>query len=118
MKGEPIRVAVATQFMVDPSSRASLAGFQLMKTFLNGPQDLSITDGANYYTRKIWEAMKGVTSLIHSIDWLRPLRPTQFVSTFLEKRSLLKPFALASKPFCTILDALTARFPQKAISVK
>src|SRR5881296_1240974 len=39
--GKPIRVALSSQFIVDPRHRAGLVAVQLIKKFLSGPQDLS-----------------------------------------------------------------------------
>ena len=47
MKGRLIRAAVSSQFIVEPESRFNLAGVQLLKAFLSGPQDLSLADEAN-----------------------------------------------------------------------
>ena len=43
---KPIRIAVSSQMMVDPAERG-LAGVQLVKTFLSGPQTLSFADLSN-----------------------------------------------------------------------
>src|SRR5262249_52807778 len=38
LHGRPIRAATSMHFMVDPDSRSTLAGVQLLKTFFSGPQ--------------------------------------------------------------------------------
>src|SRR5213593_3948352 len=58
LEGRPVLVAISNHFMVDPAARQSLAGVQLMKTFLSGPQDLSLAEG-NDLSRKLWEAVGG-----------------------------------------------------------
>src|SRR5262249_43806082 len=45
LNGRSITVAVGSQFMVAPHHRG--LGIKLLKTFLSGPQHLSITDGAS-----------------------------------------------------------------------
>ena len=55
MRGSLIRAAVSSQFMVDPSVRNRLAAVELQSAFFAGPQDLSLTDGANDASRKIWK---------------------------------------------------------------
>ena len=70
-----LRVAVSCQFMVDPQKRRSLAAVELMRRYFAGPQDLSISDGANDATRALWEAAGGAASALHNVHWVRLLRP-------------------------------------------
>src|SRR5215813_2491706 len=76
LHGRPIRAATSMHFMVEPGSRSTLAGVQLLKTFFSGPQDLSLTDSAGAVGRKIWEGLGGATALAYSINWTRYLRQT------------------------------------------
>ncbi len=111
-KGSSIHVATSSQFVVDPTSRSTGAGVQLLKTFLSGPQDLSLTDGGNNISRKLWEGLKGTTALVYSTHWKKLLRPTQYGLSELRERKLWSPIASAAKPFCHLLDALVGRrFP-------
>src|SRR5262249_12707955 len=110
LRGQPIRAAISMHFMVDPGSRSTLAGVQLLKTFFSGPQDLSLTDGSGNVGRKIWEALGGVTALPYSINWLRVLRPGQYMLDRLRrKKGLLRAFALALRPLCPLVDAIVSR---------
>src|SRR5437016_843741 len=77
LRERPILLAVSNHFMVDRSSRSTLAGFELMRTFFAGPQDLSLAEGGGN-SRKIWEGLGGVTSLLYSVNWTRPLRPARY----------------------------------------
>lgn len=77
--GEPVMAAISSPFMVHPQHRSTLAGIQLMRAFLNGPQALSIADQANHATRRLWEGLGGRTSLSYSVQWYRALRPTAFL---------------------------------------
>src|SRR6267143_5016749 len=45
-EGERVRCAVSTEFMVDPEERG-IIGVQLLRRFLEGGQDLSVSDRAN-----------------------------------------------------------------------
>src|SRR5439155_1097840 len=78
-QGEPVRAAVATQLMVAPERRG-LVGRRLMRTFLTGPQDLSLSDTANEVGRRLWESLGGSVSLIHSLAWTRTLRPCRHLA--------------------------------------
>jgi hypothetical protein len=109
LDGMPVSVALSSQFIVDPNSRALGAGVQLLKAFLNGPQDLSLTDEANNASRKLWEALGGSTALLYSVHWTRLLRPSRFVIRHLEGRGALSLLASASKPLCNLIDAALAR---------
>src|SRR5262245_36647066 len=83
-----IWASVSTQFMVEPGNRGTLAAVELLKAFLSGPQDLSITDGANSGSRRLWEALGGATAHLYGIHWTRPLRPLTYAAhLFGEKRS-------------------------------
>lgn len=108
----PIQVATTHHFMVDPSSRSTLAGVRLLKTFLAGPQDLSLATEANNMSRKVWEGLGGKTLLLYSIRWTRALRPSRFVLFRLETRRSLAPFALALRPLGWVIDAALARAPR------
>src|SRR5438067_2112036 len=55
MNGRPIRAAVSHTFMVERGSRPTLAGVELVKRFLSGPQDLSIAQGSSSAGRRILE---------------------------------------------------------------
>jgi hypothetical protein len=110
LHGRPIRVAVSMHFMVEPDSRSTLAGVQLLKVFFSGPQDLSVTDSAGAVGRKIWEGLGGATALGYSINWMRLLRPSRYVLRHLAQRNWpLRFLAAALRPLCPILDAMAGR---------
>lgn len=109
LNGRAINVAVSSQFIVDPASRASGAGLRILKTFLSGPQELSVTDEANNTSRRLWEGLGGTTGLLYSVHWTRPLRPSRYAATFLQRRRMLSPLAVALKPVCNVMDAIAAR---------
>ena len=112
MGGEPIAAAVSSQFIVDPERRATtLAGIQLMRAFLDGPQDLSIADEANDSSRKLWEGLGGSTSLLYSVHWTRPLRPARLALSSLSKRKKLALLATLARPVAAFSDVIAARLP-------
>lgn len=107
-----IRVAVCTQFMVDPEHRGELGAVQLLKTFFSGPQDLSLADGANEHARRMWLALGGAAPLLYSLHWLRPLRPARYVLSLIERRATtLRTMAYAGRPVAALADAAIARAP-------
>ncbi len=108
MKGRLIRVAVSSQFMVDPSVRNRLAAVELQSAFFAGPQDLSFTDGANEASRKIWEGLGGLTAFPYSIHWTRLLRPARYFLDRLKNRGLSAATRLCVQPLCALTDFFAA----------
>ncbi len=79
-KGEPILVAVPGNFVVRPGPDGRVDAFSaigLVRRFLTGPQDLSLTDTSNDMSRRMWEAAGGAVVAGLSVDWFRPIRPVQ-----------------------------------------
>ena len=117
MKGRSLRVAVSTQLMVENNNRNSLAGLKLLQAFFSGPQDLSLTDGANESSRRIWKTLGGVEIPIYSICWTRTLRPSRdAVDALGKKQSLLQIFAVGYKSSCRIKDSINSRIPHSRLS--
>ena len=110
-KGNPIHTAVTSQFMVDSSRHHGNAAIELMKRFLAGPQELSLTDGATQGARRIWEALRGEVATTYSCLWTRVLRPAQYTLDLMKRRNTLKPLASAAKPFARALDTAVTRMP-------
>ena len=112
LKGRPVRVAVSTQLMVDAGRRPGFAAFELLRRFFSGPQDLTLCDGANESSQRIWRRAGGEVALLYSLLWVRVLRPTRFAMGLLARgRRLLAPLAWTSGPICCALDGLAARMP-------
>ena len=119
LRGRPIRAATSMHFMVEPGSRSTLAGVQLLKTFFSGPQELTLTDSGGAIGRKIWEGLGGATALAYSINWMRLLRPSRYVLRLLtRKNGLLRFIALALRPLCPITDAMISRaMPRRVVKL-
>lgn len=106
-----IRAAVSCQTFVHPQYRG-LAAIQLMRALLNGPQDITIADGATLSAAKVWEAMGGLVSPLHRMSWIRPLRPAQSALALAAwRRRGLRPLAALGKPFAAVADACLTRIP-------
>lgn len=108
MNGDAVQLALPHTFMVEPEQRG-IPGVRLLKEFLSGPQDLSLSDAANDTSRRMWEQLGGATSLLYSIHWVRYLRPCRYLIA--NKYRASKPLTLALKPFCRMADAIAARTP-------
>jgi Acetyltransferase (GNAT) domain len=95
MDGRPLLAAICSQFVVHPERRG-LVGLQLLKAVFEGPQDVSISDEANDATRRIWEGRGGMTAFLHSLRWLRPLRPGRLAASWLREHRWQAPFRAAA----------------------
>ena len=109
--GRRYRAVVSSQFVVDPASPVGLVAVRLARTYLDGPQDLSIADEANDVSRRIWEGLGGKTALLFSIHWTRPLRPARLAISCLRGRPGLGRLAAAAGPVARVVDAVAARAP-------
>ncbi|HEY6854576.1 MAG TPA: GNAT family N-acetyltransferase [Gemmatimonadales bacterium] len=107
---EPIRVAIATQLMVSPEARG-LAGWHLVRAFMAGPQDLSVSDLGNEAARRLWESLGGSVSAAHSVTWEKALRPCSLAVSRLGKGALGRGAALAAQPLIALGDALVTAWP-------
>ena len=74
-RGRKIRAAIAGSLMVDRPEENPLAGARLLRSFANGPQELSISENANRVSENMWQKLGGRTVTFESLEWLRILRP-------------------------------------------
>ena len=101
-----IKVAVATQLMMDREANCVHAAAKLMRKFLAGKQDLSFSDGASEDAEELWRGAGGDVAVPDNMAWVRVLRPTQYASQLLKRRASLLPVARALWPLCQALDAV------------
>ena len=78
VNGRPVQAAFGSGLVVHPESRWALPGPQLLAAFMNGKQDLAMTDTANGLSQQIWVGLGGSTSAAYSLQWARPLRPGSY----------------------------------------
>jgi hypothetical protein len=113
-QGKVVRLAFGSNFVMDPESRASMAAIQLVRGFMKGPQDISITDSANENSRQLLRSLGFTIVPIYSLLWARPLRPClyglQGVAR-LRKKRLTAPLGAMLKPLCSLGDALITKVP-------
>jgi len=104
-----LRAAVCSTLMVDAHETDPMAGARLMRAFLAGPQDLSFCETASEVSIAMWQRLKGVSLLQHSLTYLRILRPVGYMAERLRRRSpLAAPLSLFAGP----IDGLVrARLP-------
>lgn len=106
-RGRDITAAVSAELFVDPSARSSLAGIQLLKKFLGGPQDISLADVANNSTRQIWTRLGGRSISTYGLNWMAVLSPCRFGLALGTGRS---PQLRLTAPLARLADFVTRRF--------
>lgn len=108
LEGRPLRLGISGQLVTEPEVRNRAAGAFLMKEYMNGPQDLTLTDTASAVVRRIWEGLGGETSQLACIGWVRLFRPFRFAGDFLARRRERPGLARAGRPLAKALDAAGA----------
>ena len=86
--GRPIRMACSGQLVASPQVRHRGVGALLMRRYLAGPQELTITDGATDLVRRIWNGLGGQPLLHASIGWTWPFRPAATGIASLARRNV------------------------------
>jgi hypothetical protein len=99
-RGRKVRAAVPTSLSIDDPKRDRMAGLQLVRAFLSGPQDLSISEPISLAAQGMWEKLGGVCVPSESMEWLRIFRPC---SLPLAQKGNSQPLR-AAKAFARMLD--------------
>ena len=115
-EGEPVRLAISGQLVTDPAVRSRAAGAFLLRRFLDGPQDLTITDTASDEARRIWEGLGGETLHIGSIGWARVFSPLRSVWDF-KTRSGGGRMTPVLRPVLSAVDAAGSLVARRALRV-
>lgn len=106
-----LRVAVCGALMVENPAADPMAGARLLRVFLAGPQDLSISETANDVSIALWTRLGGQVLPTYSLEWLRILRPASFVVDRMASRvsalAVFKPLALGLDRFLAGRNAKT-----------
>lgn len=110
-QGRTLRMAIANSFAVEKRSRDPMAAPHLLRAFLRGPQDLSLSDRANETSLAMWRTMRGPTLPYYSLDWLRVLHPTGYAVARLAEHNRL---ANALNPIAGGVDQLIERGSRKS----
>jgi hypothetical protein len=79
--GAPVRLAASGPLIVHPKARSAAVGPRLWRHYLEGPQDLTITDGASDEMRQIFELIGGQLMHPSSIAWARVFAPFSFMGS-------------------------------------
>ena len=106
----PVRMACSAHLLAHPRARAQAVGARLLHTYLDGPQDLTITDGATEPMRKMWEGLGGTTVHASCLSFAQALKPGRLAIHRLGRSSRLKPIGLVLHPVAGLVDRVASRF--------
>jgi hypothetical protein len=109
-----LNVAVAHRFMVDSRRASPMIAVRLMKRFLAGPQDLSLSDGANDQGKKFWLGCGGQISWLYSIDWFKPILPISYFMSVASRKN--HRWLRGLLPIGNLIDKAYLRFFKGSIS--
>jgi GNAT superfamily N-acetyltransferase len=77
---QPIRIACGVTVVSRPDVRSRGLGALLVRSYLAGAQDLTITDAATEQMRAIWLRLGGTAVSQNCIGWVRVFRPAAFAA--------------------------------------
>jgi hypothetical protein len=106
-RGEPLRMAVTSNFMVKPKAKAPMAAALLLRQHFQGAQDLSLAESPGP-VRRFWQSMGGVTVPAYSLQWVRPLRVGRYAATLVGRRN--RWAGECARPLAMLADRAALRF--------
>ena len=106
LDGRPLRAAFAGTMMVDRPDENPLVGARLLRTFLAGPQDISLTETANALALGMWQKLALPLDLAYSLNWSRIFRPGSAAVQVMERTSAA---ARLFRPVGRLADSLGER---------
>jgi hypothetical protein len=117
--GQRIRVGLSGQLMSDPDVRNRAVGALLLRRYLAGPQDMTMTTAADETTR-IWKALGGQVAFLRSFTWIRVFNLGSTASYTFKRLGMTgwKPIARillsAVQPLTDRLPTISLRVPEPA----
>jgi GNAT superfamily N-acetyltransferase len=115
-QGQRIRVGVSGQFVSHPDARNRAVGALLLRRYLAGPQDMTMTSAVGEAAR-IWKALGGQVMALGSIRWIRIFSLGSTAGYLLERsdKAAWKPVV---RPLFSAAQALTDRLPPLSLRVR
>lgn len=107
---QQIRIGCSGQLVSDPSHGNPAVGALLMRRYLGGPQDLTITDGATQLVSDMWTRLGGFVVHPSSFVWTRLLRPARAGGERLATRSGRPELPRGAAPVLGLVDAAATRW--------
>ena len=81
----PLTMACSGPLVADPDAGRGI-GALLLKRYLAGPQDFTVTDNATDEVRELWTALGGCVNTTASVGWTRLLGPASVALGFARRR--------------------------------
>jgi hypothetical protein len=98
-----LRAAFCGALMVRDREQDPMAGARLLKSFLSGPQDVSLSETANKTSLEMSKPLKGISLAPYSLEWMKVLRPAAFACDTAFRKSALRKWTV---PIARSLDRL------------
>jgi hypothetical protein len=105
----PIRMGCAGLFVTDPDVRQLGIGARLLGSYVSGPQDLAITDGAIDVVHEMWIRLGGYALHPGSLVWTRLFRPWRTVGDMWLELQGKERWRRTLRPAWRVLDSPTTR---------
>jgi len=113
--GRLIRAAYVGHWMSAPETRKRAVGVLLLRKYMRGQQDLTLTDTAGEETRRMWEGLGGETLHLADVGWTRVFRPWHLAGDRLRNRSNRGVGTPRDRPVSSLLDSVTVRLGRKIL---
>ena len=68
-QGQEVTGITSSQYMVDPEFRSPVPAIELLRALFAGPQALTIADGANEVSMRLWTRLGGRVSHLYNLFW-------------------------------------------------
>jgi hypothetical protein len=105
-QGKPLRGAVLGALMVEKPDDNPLVGARLLRSAMQGGQDVSLSESANPVSQKMWELIGGTTLAPYSLNWVRLLRPAALPFSLLGRTSVARACAIIASPIDAVLNKI------------
>jgi hypothetical protein len=104
--GRPVRVASASHLVADPDQRLPI-GALLLRAFLTGRQDVTLTDTATPTVTRMWLALGAQPRHLGGIEWIRLFKPASTAANMLahKRRQDNRVADLVAKAIDSVLAA-------------
>lgn len=101
--------------LVDPERAPTSLASYLLRRFLAGPQDLTLSDGGHPKFERVWEALGGRVAPLASLRWIKVFRPLRMA---VEAGSSGTPFRRVARPIVGTLDHIVRRAAPGRLTAK
>jgi hypothetical protein len=113
LDGRRVRLACSAHLLTARAVRNQALGALLLRAYLGGAQDMTITDGATREVQMMWERFGGSTAHVQGLVWIEAIRPATLGVHRLSQRAGSPALETALRPVAAALD-LPARLALRA----